>query len=283
MKAYPEAIGIFKQRGNPMTKSLTGKVALVTGGSRGIGAASARALADQGAEVAISYGASADKAEAVVRDLKAKGVRAKAFKADQADSAQVERLVQDVAKEFGHLDILINNAGVGATGHFADAAPERLRTIMEVNFFGLTETTRLFLPLLKLGNLPAIVNVSSVIGKRALPGSSEYCASKFAVQGFSEALRAELDKDGVDVLVVCPGRTRTNFMRNLLEKKTGRIADQSQGQSSEHVAEATLRALERGKNEICLTLSGWLMVTVNRFWPGLVNWIAARRARRQIV
>jgi len=103
-----------------MTKSLTGKVALVTGGSRGIGAASARALADEGADVAISYSASADKAEAVVRDLMARGVRAKAFKADQADSAQVERLVQDVAKEFGHLDILINNAGVAVSGAVDD-------------------------------------------------------------------------------------------------------------------------------------------------------------------
>src|SRR6266478_4733313 len=80
----------FEQRRNPMTKSLAGKVALVTGGSRGIGAASARALADEGADVAISYSASADKAETVVRDLKAKGVRAKAFKADQADSGAVD-------------------------------------------------------------------------------------------------------------------------------------------------------------------------------------------------
>src|ERR1700722_16526548 len=85
----------FRQRRNPMTKSLTGKVALVTGGSRGIGAASARARAGEGANVAISYVASADKAEAVVNELKAKGVQARAFKADQASSAEVDRLVKD--------------------------------------------------------------------------------------------------------------------------------------------------------------------------------------------
>src|SRR5271169_12216 len=104
-----------------MAKSLAGKVALVTGGSRGIGAASARALADQGANVAISYVASADKAEAVVKQLKARGVRARAFKADQASSAEVDQLVKDVAKEFGRLDILVNNAGVVASSPVDDA------------------------------------------------------------------------------------------------------------------------------------------------------------------
>src|SRR5262245_39445910 len=91
-----------------MSKKLTGKVALVTGGARGIGAATARALADEGANVAVSYSASADKAQALVRELEAKGVRAAAFKADQADPAQVDGLVKAVAKHFGRLDILVN-------------------------------------------------------------------------------------------------------------------------------------------------------------------------------
>src|ERR1700742_2939330 len=103
-----------------MTKSLTGKVALVTGGSRGIGAASARALADQGANVAISYVASPEKADAVVAELKAKGVEAAAFKADQASPDAVEALVNDVATRFGRLDILVNNAGVAAGGAVDD-------------------------------------------------------------------------------------------------------------------------------------------------------------------
>src|ERR1700758_4594743 len=95
---------------HPMTKTLSGKVALVTGGSRGIGAASARALADNGADVAISYVASPDKANAVVAELKAKGVNARAYQADQASPEAVEALVTSVAKDFGHLDILVNNA-----------------------------------------------------------------------------------------------------------------------------------------------------------------------------
>src|ERR1700737_2416454 len=121
LEAHIQTSSEFEQRRNPMTKSLTGKVALVTGGSRGIGAASARALADEGANVAISYVASADKAEAVVKELKAKGVEARAFKADQASSAEVDQLVKDAAKHFGRLDILVNNAAVAVNGAVDDA------------------------------------------------------------------------------------------------------------------------------------------------------------------
>jgi 3-oxoacyl-[acyl-carrier protein] reductase len=106
-----------------MTKKLSGKVALVTGGSRGIGAASAKALADQGANVAISYVASPDKAEAVVSELKARGVNARAYKADQASSIDVDRLVKDVARDFGRLDILVNNAGVVVSAAVDDPTP----------------------------------------------------------------------------------------------------------------------------------------------------------------
>ena len=98
-----------------MTRKLSGKVALVTGGSRGIGAASARALADEGANVAISYVASPDKAEAVVKELKARGVEARAYKADQA-SSEIDQLVKNVARDFGRLDILVNNAAVAVGG-----------------------------------------------------------------------------------------------------------------------------------------------------------------------
>ena len=182
-------------------------------------------------------------------------------------------------KAFGGLDILINNAGIGATGHFADCGPERLRQIMEVNFFGLTETTRAFLPMLKKGVKPAIVNISSIAGKRAIPARSEYSASKFAVQGFSEALRAELAKDGVDVLVVCPGLTQTNFSSNMIEQKALVQLDHMRGMSAEDVAAQTLRAIEKGYNETCLTLKGKLMVLVSRFFPWIADIVVKRKVR----
>src|SRR5262249_59267826 len=103
-------------------------------------------------------------------------------------------------------------------------------------------------------------NVSSVAGKRGIPARSEYSASKFAVQGFSEALRAELAKDGIDVLVICPGLTQTNFSQNMIEQKARLPMDHMRGMTAEQVALATLRAIERGKNEIRLTLQGKLIV-----------------------
>src|SRR4051794_9805359 len=108
-------------RNGTVTKKLAGKVALVTGGSHGIGAAIVRALAEDGADVAISYGSSADKAEALVAELEGVGVRAAAFQADQADPAQVTGLVTAVAECFGRLDILVNYAGVLVTGAVGDA------------------------------------------------------------------------------------------------------------------------------------------------------------------
>jgi short-subunit dehydrogenase len=189
-------------------------------------------------------------------------------------------MVEAAVHYFGGLDVLVNNAGIGATGHFVEVSPDRLRKIMEVNFFGVTETIRAFLPLLRAGVRPAIVNVSSVAGKRGIPARTEYSASKFAIQGFSEALRAELAKDGVDVLVVCPGLTNTNFSKNMLEQKARMPVDHMRGMKPEQVAVATLRAIERGRHEVCLTLQGKLLVFVSRFFPRLADRIAARRVRQ---
>jgi short-subunit dehydrogenase len=253
---------------------------LITGASQGIGYSLAERAAARGARVLAAARSLAllQQLQSVVRS---RGQILEIVQADVTRPEDRQRMLDAAVEHFGGLDILINNAGIGASGPFADCAPERLRTIMEVNFFGLTETTRLFIPLLKQGTRPAIVNVSSVIGKRAVPGMSEYCASKFAVQGLSEALRAELAKDGVDVLVVNPGRTRTEFNQHQIERKSGSVfAAYVGGQSPEHVAEATLRALERGKNEICLTVPGKLMVLLNRFMPRLLNWVFAREARK---
>src|ERR1044072_10008 len=162
-----------------MTKKLSGKVALVTGGSRGIGAASALALAEQGANVAISYVASPEKAEAVVKEIKAKGVEARAFKADQAPSAEVEKLVNDVAAQFGRLDILVNNAGVAVGGAVDDpnADTAALERQDAVNVHGVIAAIRAASKL--MGDGGRIVTVGSMLAERgAFPGLADYVATK---------------------------------------------------------------------------------------------------------
>src|SRR5262245_54418612 len=195
-----------------MTKKLSGKVALVTGGSRGIGAASALALAEEGASVAISYNASPEKAEAVVSQLKAKGVRARAFKADQASTDDVEKLVNDVAAEFGHLDILVNNAGVAAGGAVNDpnADTAALDRLDAVNVHGVVAAIRAASKLMGEGG--RIVTVGSMLADRAsFPGLADYVASKAAVVGYTKGAARDLGPRGITVNVLHPGSTNTEM------------------------------------------------------------------------
>ncbi len=259
-------------------RSVEGARVVITGSSQGIGRALALEAARRGAKV-LAAARSDDLLGELAAEARASGLALETVRADVTSPEERRRMTEAAERHFGGADVLVNNAGVGATGHFAECGPERLRTIMEVNFFGLTETTRAFLPLLRRGNRPAVVNVSSIAGKRGIPARSEYSASKFAVQGFSEALRAELAKDGVDVLVVCPGLTQTNFSRNMLEQKARLRMDHLRGMTAEEVAVATLRALEEGRDEVCLTLQGRLLVLVGRFFPRVADRIAARRGR----
>lgn len=251
---------------------------LITGASQGIGKALAEEAAMRGVQV-LAAARSLGLLQELANNVKAKGWILETVQADVTSPEDRQKMVDAALSHFGGLDILVNNAGIGATGHFADVGGERMRKIMEVNFFGTTETTRVFLPLLLKGTTPAIVNISSIAGKRGIPARSDYSASKFAVQGFSEALRAEVAKDGIDVLVVCPGLTQTNFSKNMLEQKALVQLDHLRGMTPQQVALATLRSIEKGRNEVCLTFQGKLITLVSRFFPRLADRIARRKIR----
>jgi short-subunit dehydrogenase len=259
-------------------RKLAGLRVLVTGASQGIGRALCVAAARRGCKV-LAAARSAPLLDELAAEVRTAGGTIETVSADVTSPADRQAMVDAAVRHFGGLDVLINNAGIGATGHFVETSPETLRQIFEVNFFGTTETTRAFLPLLKQGRQPAVVNISSVVGKRAYPARSLYSSSKFAVAGFSEAIRAELAKDGVDVIVVSPGLTQTNFSKNMLEQKAKLKLDHLRGMTSEQVAEATLNAVERGSYDVTLTFKGKLLVLVNRFFPWLVDIFARKKVR----
>ena len=191
-------------------RPLAGKVALVTGGSRGMGAAIARALAADGADVAISYATSSEKAEAVLRELETLGVRAAAFKADQANAAQVDKLVKTVASHFGRLDILVNNAGVLVTGGVADGNVAAFDRQFAINVGGVAAAVRAAAPLIAEGG--RIISIGSGTGSQSpWPGIADYSATKAAVAAYTRGWSRDLGPKGIAVNVIEPGPIDTDM------------------------------------------------------------------------
>lgn len=172
-------------------EGLRGKIALVTGGSRGLGAASARRLASAGADVAVAYVRSAEKVAAVVDDIKDLGVRCAAFRADQADFAETTGMVEQVVDYFGHIDILVNSAGVFAGGPMGSIPPQDMARLWNTNVHGLVVTTQAAVSHMPDGG--RIINFSSIVGERAYcAGFADYGASKAALSMYSRSWAHEL-------------------------------------------------------------------------------------------
>jgi len=204
-----------------MAKSLTGKVALVTGGSRGIGAASALALADEGANVAISYVASADKAEAVVNELKAKGVQARAFKADQASTVEVDQLVKDVAKHFGRLDILVNNAGMSIRKPPETYELHEWLKVIDTNLNGVFVLCQgCHAPMKRQGG-GKIINIGSMMSIFGGAYAAPYSTSKGGIVQLSKSLATAWAKDNIQVNSVLPGWIDTELTQNARDQVAG--------------------------------------------------------------
>lgn len=261
-------------------RSLQGLRAVVTGASQGIG----RALAIEGVRRGMTVVAQARSAdllkllEAEVAGMNLPGTL-RTVSGDVTSETDRQDLATFCLKELGGLDILVNNAGIGATGHFIDGNQDQLRKIFEVNVFGLAEATRTLLPLLKLGNSAQVINIGSIVGERAFPARSDYSSSKFAVHAFTDGLRSELSKDQVDVLMVAPGLTQTNFSQNMLKQSAKVQLDHMRGMTSEQVAEAVWNASEKGKDRVFLTRQGRLLLLVNKLFPWLVDRIMRRKVR----
>lgn len=195
-----------------MSKKLSGKVALVTGGSRGIGAATALALADEGADVASSYVSADDKARAVVAEIEAKGVRAIAIRADQGDPEAVKGLVEEAARQLGGLDILVNNAAIfggGPTGQ-PDTDYASIDRQYAVNLTGVVAAIRAAVPLLRDNG--RIVTIGSGIAVRVGgPGMADYAATKAAVVGYTKGIARDVAGRGITVNVIQAGSVNTDM------------------------------------------------------------------------
>lgn len=210
-----------------MSNILKGKVALVTGGSRGLGAAVAEALADQGADVAISYVASAEKAEAVVGKLKAKGVRALAIQSDQADMAAAKPLVDKVAAHFGRLDILVNNAAIAVQGKTVDDPgldTVNLDRQWRINVLGAVATTRAAAPVMPDGG--RIIFIGSLLGSRVpFAGVADYAGTKAAIAGYARGVARDLGGRNITVNVIQPGIMPTDMAAEVRDKLPDALMD----------------------------------------------------------
>jgi 3-oxoacyl-[acyl-carrier protein] reductase len=219
-----------------MRAVLAGKVAVVTGASRGIGAAVAKALAAEGVKLGLASrsGDALGLAEAV------------GIGCDVSDPGQVDAAVAATVERFGRLDILVANAGVGAYGPFVDLSPEHLEEMIDVNLKGTIYAVRAALPHLLESGEADIVTLASEAGRRGFPGEAVYCASKFGQVGFTRALDGELRERGVRCTNVCPGGVATDFA---LDDGRGRSPDVLPGMmTAEDVADVVLFVLTRGRN-----------------------------------
>jgi short-subunit dehydrogenase len=263
-----------------MKRELRGQRILVTGASSGIG----RAVAVEAAQAGMRLLLTARSTEAIAelaRSLVAQGHEAVAEPADVTVAADRQRLLRTAQERFGGLDILLNNAGIGSQGPFVDSSEQILRQVMEVNFFASAEMIRLALPALKKGQRPAIVQVASMCGRRSMPFWSEYSASKFAICGLIEALRPELARFGIDVLVVLPGLTSTNLVKNLLHTDGHMAVNFDHGMRPEYVAQKILRALHKNRAETVLGMEARWVLRANRWFPRFVDSALAIAVRRR--
>ena len=270
-------------------ETLKGRVAVVTGASRGIGAAIAEALAAEGCRLALAA-RSADRLEKVAEDLRMRySVEVLSVPTDISEESQARKLIETAAAHFGGVNILINNAGMGIYGAVDELHLDDLRHVFEVNFFGPLAALQAAVQVMRRQGGGTIVNVSSIVGKFPQPLGGGYTATKYALQGASGAARAELKRDNVDLILVCPGLTETEFSQHSrisvrgAEHRQGERHSLGRGVEPDRVARRTVKAIKRGEREVYITLFDRLLVLVATLFPSLFQWalIYVTRYRRK--
>ena len=251
---------------------------IVTGASSGIGRSLAIQLCLRGAHV-LATARRAARLRELLEICKSTPGRLFIIEGDLTIEQHRLDILHQATTQWNAIDVLINNAGAGAIGRFDVATSDRLRRVMEIDFFAPVELTRLCLPLLEKGRRPAILNIGSVLSHRAVPNKSEYCAAKFAMRGWAESLRVELATQGIEVLMLSPSTTRSEFLDALLDTKSSEKSNSVGSMPPERVAHFAISALVRSKREMVLSLGGKCLVWAGRLFPRLTDRILGRFAQ----
>lgn len=247
------------------------KVVVITGGTDGIGKALVEQLLQAGAKVS-TCARHHDKLYRLQSEFAAYPLHT--VVADVSIENDCRHFIESTVKTFGGIDILVNNAGVSMRALLKDLTVDVLRKLMDVNFFGAVYCTKFALQSI-IDRKGSIVGVSSIAGYRGLPGRSGYSASKFALQGWLEAIRTELMDDGVHVMWVCPGFTASNI-RNAALNQEGTPQgesplDEQSLMTAEECAEHILKAIKKRKRTLVLTFTGKRTVVMNKLFPSLAD------------
>lgn len=199
----------------PVMKLLENKVALITGASRGIGEAIALKFAEQGAHVAFTYLSSEERAKAQEEKLKALGINAKAYRSDAGDYAAAEQLTADVLKDFGSIDICVNNAGISRDNLLLRLTPEQWDEVIQANLKSVYNLTRNVIKPMMKARSGSIINLSSIVGIKGNPGQSSYAASKAGIIGFTKSIAQEIGSRNIRVNAIAPGFIETDMTHYL--------------------------------------------------------------------
>ena len=260
-------------------RELRGKVAVVTGASRGIGEAVAAALAAEGCRLVLAA-RSTERLHKVAEALRLRhGAEVLIVPTDIGDEGQARALISAAADHFGTVDVLVNNAGMGIYGAVDELHLDDLRHVFAVNFFGPMAALQAAVPIMRSQGGGTVVNVSSIVGRFPQPLGGGYTATKFALHGASGAARAELKRDNIDVVLVCPGLTDTEFSQHSrvsvpgAEHRHGERHSFGRGVEPERVGRRTVTAIRKGEREAFVTLFDRALVWFAVHFPALLQWV----------
>ena len=254
-----------------MIRKISGTTAVITGATSGIGRETALQFARDGASVVVA-GRRKERLQQLVSEIESTGSQALGVVTDVAEQAQVDHLIESTVDRFDRIDTLVNNAGVAFAGRFDRMTLEDFRRVMDVNFWGAVYASKAVVPRMReQRGGGAIINVSSIFGKRGVPFQTAYCASKFALAGFSEALRAEVMSDGIDVSTIFPGAVETEIFESAANHTGMELPSFVPKFPAKALARIIVQTARFPQPEVVIALDAQAINSFNTLAPGLMD------------